>query len=93
MLLNITGSTNLRLFEVNEAAAIIEQAADPEVNLIFGAVIDETLQDEVRVTVIATGFDQRSARSVQVGGNEGKKERVGQVPDFSLDVPVFMHKR
>ena len=93
VLLNITGGTNLSLFEVNEAAAIIEQAADPEVNLIFGAVIDETLQDEVRVTVIATGFDQRSARSVQVGGNEGKKERVGQVPDFSLDVPVFMHKR
>ncbi len=57
ILLNITGSSNLGLFEVNDAAEIIAEAADPEANIIFGAVIDETLRDEVRVTVIATGFD------------------------------------
>src|SRR5690606_8172165 len=52
ILLNITGSSTLGLFEVNEAAEIIAEAADPEAMIIFGAVIDESLQDEVRVTVI-----------------------------------------
>ncbi|MDW7675707.1 MAG: cell division protein FtsZ, partial [Bacillota bacterium] len=55
VLLNITGGSNLGLFEVNEAAEIISSAADPEANIIFGAVIDESFEDEVRVTVIATG--------------------------------------
>ncbi|MGB9792179.1 MAG: cell division protein FtsZ, partial [Thermacetogeniaceae bacterium] len=54
VLLNITGGPDLSLFEVNEAAEIISQAADPDANIIFGAVIDENLKDEVRVTVIAT---------------------------------------
>src|SRR5690606_31361313 len=58
ILLNIPGSSNLGLFEVNEAAEIIAEAADPEANIIFGAVIDENLQDEIRVTVIATGFER-----------------------------------
>ena len=62
VLLNITGSSNLGLFEVNEAAEIIAQAADPEANIIFGAVIDDSLQDEVRITVIATGFERTSKR-------------------------------
>jgi cell division protein FtsZ len=65
VLFNITGDANLTLFEVNEAAEIIAQAADPEANIIFGAVVDDTLEDEVRVTVIATGFedDKFSSRS------------------------------
>ena len=58
VLLNITGGLNLGLFEVNEAAEIISAAADPDANIIFGAVIDEKLEEELRVTVIATGFDQ-----------------------------------
>ncbi len=58
ILFNITGGPDLTLFEVNEAAAIIKETAHPEVNLIFGAVIDEKMGDEVRITVIATGFDQ-----------------------------------
>lgn len=58
ILFNITGGPDLSLFEVNEAAAIIKESAHPEVNLIFGAQIDESLGDEVRVTVIATGFEQ-----------------------------------
>ncbi len=58
ILFNVTGGPDLTLFEVNEAAAIIKETAHPEVNLIFGAVIDEKMGDEVRITVIATGFDQ-----------------------------------
>lgn len=57
ILFNITGGPDLSLFEVNEAAAIIKETAHPDVNLIFGAVIDENMGDEVRLTVIATGFD------------------------------------
>jgi len=58
ILLNITGGSDLGLFEINESAEIISSAADAECNIIFGAVIDGALGDEVRVTVIATGFDQ-----------------------------------
>ena len=57
MLLNITGSEDLNLHEVNEAANIAVQQADKGANIIFGTVIDPTLGDEVRVTVIATGFE------------------------------------
>jgi cell division protein FtsZ len=57
ILFNITGGTDLSLFEVNEAAAIIKESAHPEVNLIFGAQIDEGMGDEIRITVIATGFE------------------------------------
>lgn len=57
ILFNITGGPDLTLFEVNEAAAIIKESAHPEVNLIFGAQIDEAMGDEVRITVIATGFE------------------------------------
>jgi len=58
ILLNITGGRDLGLFEVNEAAEIVNAASDPNSNIIFGAVIDEAMGDEVRVTVIATGFDR-----------------------------------
>ncbi len=61
ILFNITGAADLTLFEVNEAAAIIRESAHPEVNLIFGAQIDENLGDEVRITVVATGFEQSRA--------------------------------
>jgi cell division protein FtsZ len=65
ILFNITGGSDLSLFEVNEAAAIIKESAHPEVNLIFGAQIDESMGDEVRITVIATGFEQsRVARKL-----------------------------
>jgi cell division protein FtsZ len=66
ILFNITGGPNLSLFEVNEAAAIIRESAHPDVNIIFGAQIDENMGDEVRVTVIATGFEQsRAARKIE----------------------------
>lgn len=63
ILFNITGGPDLSLFEVNEAAAIIQQSAHPEVNLIFGAQIDESMGDEVRITVIATGFEQSRVKN------------------------------
>jgi cell division protein FtsZ len=64
ILFNITGGPDMSLFDVNEAAAIIKETAHPEVNLIFGAVIDENMADEIRITVIATGFDHN--RVVQI---------------------------
>ena len=57
VLLSIAGGSDLGLFEINEAAALVAQAAHPEANIIFGATIDDALGDEVRVTVIAAGFD------------------------------------
>lgn len=57
MLLSIQGGSDLGLFEINEAARLVQEAAHPEANIIFGAVIDDALGDEVRVTVIAAGFD------------------------------------
>jgi cell division protein FtsZ len=62
ILFNVTGGPNLTLFEVNQAAAIIKETAHPDVNLIFGAVIDPKIGDEIRITVIATGFDSNGVR-------------------------------
>ena len=88
VLLNITGGSNLGLFEVNEAADIISQAADPEANIIFGAVIDESLQEEIRVTVIATGFDTKPALSTK--NIEQLEIKSFNMPD--LDIPAFLRK-
>ena len=60
VLLSISGGSDLGLFEINEAAQLVQEAAHPEANIIFGAVIDDALGDEVRVTVIAAGFDSGS---------------------------------
>jgi cell division protein FtsZ len=62
VLFNITGGPTLSLFEVNQAAAIIRETVHPDANVIFGAVIDEMMGDEIRITVIATGFDRATAR-------------------------------
>ncbi|MGB8658363.1 MAG: cell division protein FtsZ [Candidatus Zixiibacteriota bacterium] len=60
LLINVTGNSNMSLLEVNEAASLITDAAGADANIIFGAVIDESLQDEIRITVIATGFGNGS---------------------------------
>jgi cell division protein FtsZ len=65
ILFNVTGGESLKLFEVNQAAAIIKETAHPEVNLIFGAVIDENMGEDLRVTVIATGFEGTSINSAE----------------------------
>ncbi len=97
ILLNISGPSDLGLFEVNEAAEIIAEAAHPDANIIFGAVIDDALGDEVRVTVIAAGFERFEG--------ERRPERVGSrshaddallppteidLDDDEFDVPEFL---
>jgi cell division protein FtsZ len=82
ILFNVTGGSDLGLFEVNEAAEVIKEAADPEANIIFGTVIDDRMRDEVKVTVIATGFD--GARKVKQSGRQAAAEQASGL-EASLD--------
>ncbi|MGC8626930.1 MAG: cell division protein FtsZ, partial [Acidimicrobiales bacterium] len=81
ILLNIAGGPDLGLFEVNEAAEIIHSAAHPDANIIFGQVIDEAMGDEVRVTVIAAGFDRWDEEAPAAGSEERKDNGIGLVED------------
>ena len=77
VLLSISGGSDLGLFEINEAAQLVSEAAHPEANIIFGAVIDDALGDEVRVTVIAAGFDggqPPARRDTVLGAASNKRE-------------------
>ncbi len=76
ILFNVTGGPDLTLFEVNQAAAIIKETAHPEVNLIFGAVIDPNMGDEVRVTVIATGFERSGIAVRRVADSQRNPLRI-----------------
>jgi cell division protein FtsZ len=88
VLLMLAGGSDLGLFEVNEAADVITQAAHPDANIIFGAVIDDSLGDEVKVTVIAAGFDKYEGAVEQAGGilrtgaaeGGGDRDRAPQKP-------------
>ena len=95
ILLNISGSANLSLFEINEAAEIISDAADPDANIIFGSVIDESLGDSVQVTVVATGFNS-STKNVPEFGKTTTAARPAastSAPTSSIpDIPVFMKR-
>jgi len=93
ILLNITGSSNLSLFEINEAAEIISDAADPDANIIFGSVIDENLGDKVQITVVATGFNS-SAKSVpEFGKTTTTRSASTSAPTSGIpDIPVFMKR-
>ena len=105
ILFNITGGSDLGLYEVNEAASIIKQTAHPEVNLIFGAVIDESLTDQVRVTVIATGFEPQTVRRpISISAMSGEEteipwfvqDRFGPVDEVEsedVEIPAFLRKR
>ena len=94
ILLNISGPADLGLFEVNEAAEVVTGAADQNANVIFGAVINDQLKDEVRVTVIATGFGAQRRRRARAAGGETSSPLGGRQPEFdtgdSLDVPSFL---
>jgi cell division protein FtsZ len=103
ILLNITGGRELGLFEVNEAAEIVQGAADANANIIFGSVIDEDMGDEVRVTVIATGFDHGRARPRQAredtrrSADRSTRDRSPRVErssleigDDEIDIPPFL---
>ncbi|WP_040158711.1 cell division protein FtsZ [Mobilicoccus massiliensis] len=82
VLLSIQGGSDLGLFEINEAARLVQEAAHPEANIIFGAVIDDALGDEVRVTVIAAGFDGGSPQRRTDEGRQqaGSQQRPPQMP-------------
>jgi cell division protein FtsZ len=92
ILLNITGPADLGLFEVNEAAEVVTSAADQNANVIFGAVIDEGQRDEVRVTVIATGFgsQRRRRRGTGESGAIPTRPPIDFEPGDTLDVPSFL---
>jgi cell division protein FtsZ len=109
VLINITGGNDLTLYEVNEASSIIREAADPDANIIFGAVIDETMRDEMKITVIATGFDKESADSGKIAAGAGlhstpprytrspgddlQRPTVNPNRTDDLDVPTFIRKK
>jgi cell division protein FtsZ len=104
ILLNITGGGDLGLFEVNEAAEIIQSAAASDSNIIFGAVIDEDQEDELRVTVIATGFDRRGEPSIPFEPErsprrpetrrtpifDDRQRSSLEIPDDEIDIPSFL---
>lgn len=74
ILLNITGSSSMTLFEVNEASKLVQEEAHEEANIIFGAVIDDKMKDEIRVTVIATGFERpEKSRALEIKPTEDKQ--------------------
>ncbi len=109
VLINITGGSDLTLYEVNEASSIIREAADENANIIFGAVIDETLRDEMKITVIATGFDKEIAdlgttaasagvpssppRYTRTPGDDLQRPTVNPGRPDDLDVPTFIRKK
>lgn len=107
ILFNVTGGNDLSLFEVNQAAAIIKETAHPDVNLIFGAVIDPNMGEELRVTVIATGFERTttarrsSTRRPLAKGEPTKAGESAEVDVFQpqafdvndLDIPAFLRRR
>jgi cell division protein FtsZ len=104
ILLSITGGRDLSLWEVNEAAKAVSEAAHPDANIIFGAMVDEKLEDQVWVTVVATGYEQERPRFAGRGrleepageprvartGGRRERERRGGSAAVELDVPEFM---
>ncbi len=101
VLLNITGGPDLGLFEVNTAAELVQKSADPDANIIFGAVIDENLKDELLITVIATGFDkvpiirkpEKVAEKAAVSSTR-PADRVAEPQPVSdeLEIPTFLRR-
>jgi cell division protein FtsZ len=96
ILLNITGPSDLGLFEVNEAAEVVTGAADQNANVIFGAVIDDQVGADVRVTVIATGFGAQRRRQVRRQLADSGSPLGSRTPEFdpgdTLDVPSFLRE-
>ena len=95
-IINVTGGTSLTLFEVEEAAEIIRTAANTDINTIFGAVINENLNDEVIVTVIATGFEEQSEplyHSFTTTRREDMYRNVNNNIDNDIDIPPFIRDR
>jgi cell division protein FtsZ len=101
VLINITGGPDLLLHEVSEASSIIHDAADGEANIIFGAVLDESMKGAVKITVIATGFDKKPeavtpaavgmAAAAGVGVGVGAGARISNSPS-DLEIPAFLRR-
>ena len=105
VIINITGGTNLGLHEVNTAAELIQRSVDPEANIIFGAVIDESLDEDIIITVIATGFEKESGigNNIPVGEIVEKAwdKKINSIPNptdnsnqaDNLDIPSFLRNK
>jgi len=92
VLFNVTGGPNMTLFEVNRAAAIIRETSHPDVNMIFGAVIDQNMGDDIRITVIATGFERNSMpRRVLEKHPRGETRRIDSVSYMRPTDSVNVH--
>lgn len=89
VLMSIAGGSDLGLFEINEAASLIQDAAHPDANIIFGTVIDDSLGDEVRVTVIAAGFDVSGPGRKPVMGETGGAHRIESAKAGKLTSTLF----
>ncbi|MDI3476605.1 MAG: cell division protein FtsZ [Thermoanaerobacterium sp.] len=100
ILLNIAGGSNLSIFEVNEAANYIYETADPDANIIFGAVIDESLEDQIRITVIATGFEKKfeAEKKPKIEKEIKQQNEVKEINEAikfdndDLDIPTFLRR-
>lgn len=93
VLINVTGA-DLGLFEVTEAADLIREEVDADANIIFGAGIDETLKDDIKITVIATGFDaNKVTKSGSSQESKGKTERNDSSNSDDIEIPSFLRKR
>ena len=88
VLLNITGGPDMTLYEINEASSLIQSEAHEDANIIFGTVVDETMSEEIRVTVIATGFED----STRGGKNLSNVTSLGGYKKENLNIPAFMRK-
>lgn len=98
VLFNITGGNDLAMFEVDEAARVITEAADPEANIIFGAVINDSYTGEVKITVVATGFDYHQSESSMVRPRSSfRSASTEDLPikqtDNELDIPAFIRQK
>ena len=87
------GGLDLGLLEVSEAAQIVKDAADPDANIIFGAVIDDKVDGEMRITVIATGFDSGRKPSEKLGESPDAIEDGVKALINDLDIPAFLRRR
>jgi cell division protein FtsZ len=92
VLINITGGPDLLLHEVSEASTIIHEAADPEANIIFGAVLDERMKGEIKITVIATGFERHSTGSVAAGVVTATSGLKPSASTSDLEIPAFLRR-